>query len=108
MIDKPKEYKYLLQRKVSIWEETQFTILASSEEEANDIVDGLISSGKILELEELAKNNKSFIFEPDSETLLPHTLEYLTYEDNRGSVLEVMNDDETYSYYKNEFLHKIG
>jgi hypothetical protein len=108
MIDKPKEYKYLRQRKVSVWEETQFTILASSEEEANDIVDGLISSGKILELEELAKNNKSFIFEPDSETLLPFTLEYLTYEDNKGSILEVMSDDETYSYYKNEFLHKIG
>lgn len=106
MINKTEEYKYSLQRKASIWEEIPFTILASSEEEANEIVDGLISSGKLLELEELAKNNKSFIFKPDSETLLPFTLEYLTYENKRGSVLEVISDDET--YYKNEFLHKLG
>ena len=107
------EYHYILQRKVSIWEEMPFIISASSKEDADNIVDGLIANHAIEDLECLSEKNNLVKFNPQSTQLLPDTLEYLTIEDNGyNHVLEVMDADISNkynkSYYKNEFLQNIG
>lgn len=107
------EYHYVLQRKASIWEEMPFIISASSKEEADNIVDRLITNHDIEDLEYLSEKNSLVKFNPQSTQLLPDTLEYLTIEDNYDNhVLEVMDADisnrYSRSYYKNEFLQNIG
>lgn len=87
------EYHYVLQRKVSIWEEMPFIISASSKEDADNIVDGLISNHNIEDLEDLSERNNlvkcegtepsghtyyrcSELFEITPSNILPHKPQY--------------------------------